>query len=138
LKKDKVMNNLNPDQQYFIEEFYEDFREGLMTRREFIKRVAYITGSMAATAATMGMIGCSTDEIPDPTEQMPTPEPPTAESQLAAETPVLEGESVLIFVEGAESPFSVPEGDPAVLTETVTFTSQGDEISAYSAQPVSI
>jgi hypothetical protein len=45
------MNELNPDQKYFIEEFYEDFREGLMSRREFVKRLADITGSMAATAA---------------------------------------------------------------------------------------
>jgi len=125
------MKELNPDQKYFIEEFYEDFREGLMSRREFIKRVAYITGSMAATAATMGMIGCSADEIPNPTEPMPTPESPTAESQ--SETAE---ESALIPVPGAQSPFSVPEGDPAVSTQTVTFTSQGDEISAYLAQPV--
>lgn len=130
------MKALNPDQKYFIEEFYEDFREGLMTRREFIKRVAYITGSMAATAATMGLIGCSPDEIPDPTEPMPTPESPTAESQPAAEEAPAEEEAALVPVPGAQSPFSVPEGDPAVSAETVTFTSQGDDINAYLAQPV--
>jgi carboxymethylenebutenolidase len=136
LKKDKVMKELNPDQKYFIEEFYEDFREGLMTRREFIKRVAYITGSMAATAATMGLIGCSPEEIPDPTEPMPTPEPPMAESDTAVEEAPAVEEPVLVPVPGAQSPFSVPEGDPAVLAETVTFASQGDDINGYLAQPV--
>jgi carboxymethylenebutenolidase len=137
------MKQLNPDQKYFIEEFYEDFREGLMSRREFIKRVAYITGSMAATAATMGMIGCSSDEIPDPTEPMPTPVPPTAESEPAAEetpageAPAEEAEAPeLVPVPGAQSPFSVPEGDPAVSAETVTFTSEGEDVNAYFARPV--
>jgi carboxymethylenebutenolidase len=132
------MNKLNPDQKYFIEEFYEDFREGVMSRREFVKRVAYITGSMAATAATMGLIGCSPEEIPDPTAPMPTPEPPSAESSPGVEqAPILEeAKAELVPVPNAKSPFSVPEGDPAVLAETVAFASQGDDIMAYLAQPI--
>ncbi len=132
------MKALNPDQTYFIEEFYEDFREGLMSRREFVKRVAYITGSMAATAVTMGLIGCSPEEIPDPTAPMPTPEPTTAETDPTAEPAPAEEEAgtELVPVPNAKSPLSVPEGDPAVSAETVTFTSQGDDIMAYLAQPV--
>jgi carboxymethylenebutenolidase len=131
------MKELNPDQKYFIEEFYEDFREGLMFRREFIKRVAYITGSMAATAATMGLLGCSPEEIPDPTEPMPTPELPTAVPE-GGETPADEAPTegaALVPVPNAQSPFSVPEGDPAVSAETVTFTSQEADINAYLVQP---
>jgi carboxymethylenebutenolidase len=134
-KKDKVMKELNPDQNYFIEEFYEDFREGFMSRREFIKRVAYITGSMAATAATMGLIGCSPEEIPDPTAPMPTPTPPMPQAEGQTEPAAPESEAELVPVPGAQSPFSVPEGDPAVSAETVTFASQGDNITAYLAQP---
>jgi len=38
-------------------------------------------------------------------------------------------------VPGAQSPFSVPEGDPAVDSSRVAFPSQGDEIMAYLARP---
>ena len=44
------LENLNPDQKYFVEEFYDDYREGTLSRRTFIRRLAFITGSMAATA----------------------------------------------------------------------------------------
>jgi carboxymethylenebutenolidase len=38
-------------------------------------------------------------------------------------------------VPDAQSPLSVPEGDPAVQTSEVTFPSQGDEIMGYLARP---
>jgi len=53
------MKELNTFQKYFVEEFYDDYREGLLGRREFIRRVAYITGSMAAAASTMSLLGCT-------------------------------------------------------------------------------
>jgi carboxymethylenebutenolidase len=124
------MNKLNADQQYFVEEFYEDYREGLLTRRQFIKRLAFITGSMAATIATMGMVGCTAEELPGTTEPMPTPQPPTAEP-IAPETTAL----ALSPVPGAQSPLSVSEGDPDVVTGNVTFASESDEITAYLARP---
>lgn len=128
------MKKLNPDQQYFVEEFYEDYREGELSRREFIRRLAFITGSMAATIATMGLVGCSPDELPDVAEPMPTPQPPTTAAATAVPaTPVLAIE--LIPVPNAQSPFSVPEGDPSVQANDVTFTSEGAAITAYLARP---
>lgn len=115
------MNKLNPDQKYFVEEFYEDYREGLLTRRQFVRRVAFITGSMAATVITMGALGCTADELPSPTAEMPI-----------AQTPVAN----LSPVPDAQSPFSVPAGDPSVKAADVGINSQGDEISVYLAQPV--
>jgi carboxymethylenebutenolidase len=132
------MNELNPDQQYFVDEFYEDYREGLLTRREFVKKLAYIVGSMAATVTIMGTLGCSPEEIPAATEPMPTPEPTNAdasESEAAADETAAPTTSELIPVPGAQSPFSVPEGDPELQTGPVSFNSQGDEISAYLARP---
>jgi carboxymethylenebutenolidase len=124
------MKQLNADQQYFVEEFYEDYREGLLTRRQFIKRLAFITGSMAATIATMGLVGCTAEELPEATEPMPMPQPPTAEPTIGA-TAAPE----LIPVPGAQSPFSVPEGDPDLVTADVTFISEGDDVTAYLARP---
>ncbi len=131
------MKELNTFQKYFVEEFYDDYREGLLSRREFIRRVAYITGSMAAAASTMSLLGCTPMELPAPTEVMPSLEATPATTEVAAagegaETPAAQLEPV----PGAQSPLSVPEGDPAVMSSGVAFTSQGDEIMAYLARPV--
>lgn len=114
------MNELNPNQKYFVEEFYEDYREGLLTRRQFVRRVAFITGSMAATVFTLGALGCSTDELPSPTAPMPTAEAPPAG---------------LTAVPNAQSPLSAPVGDPSVQASDILVASQGDQISAYLALP---
>ena len=132
------MKELNPDQKYFVEEFYDDYRQGLMSRREFIKRLAFVTGSMAATVATMGLIGCSAEELPDPTEPMPAPVVPTTqagETVVGSDAAANPTTAALIPVPGAQSPLSDPEGDPSVWTETVTFPSEGDTINAYLARP---
>jgi carboxymethylenebutenolidase len=112
------LKELNTFQRYFVEEFYDDYVEGLITRRQFIRRVAFITGSIAATIATMSILGCSESELPTPTAPMPTP---TARP--------------LAPVPGAQSPHSVPEGDPAVITSEVAFAGQGAQIRAYQARP---
>ena len=123
-------------QKYFVEEFYDDYRDGLISRRAFIRRVAYITGGMATAVATMGLLGCTPSELPAPTEPIPSPaptaEPPTEIIEAAATS--LDTEN-LQPVPGAQSPLSVPEGDPAVVSSQVMFTSQGDEIMAYLARP---
>ena len=158
------MKKMDTFQKYLVEEFYDDYREGLISRRQFIRRLAYITGSMAATVSTMSLLGCSASELPDPTEPIPPPDPtatlpapdptattpptdPTATTpptdtpapepteEAAASEPTEEAVAQLEPVPGAQSPFSVPEGDPAIISGPVTFTSQGDEITAYQARP---
>ncbi|NJN97715.1 MAG: dienelactone hydrolase family protein, partial [Anaerolineales bacterium] len=60
------MKKLNTFQKYFVEEFYDDYREGLISRRSFIRRLVFITGSMAAAAATMSALGCAPAASADP------------------------------------------------------------------------
>jgi carboxymethylenebutenolidase len=48
------MFGLNETQTYFIEEHVEDFRDGLITRRELVRRVTLIAGS--ATLASTGLV----------------------------------------------------------------------------------
>ncbi len=131
------MKDLNPDQKYFIDEFYEDYRAGLLTRRAFIKKLAFIAGSMPATIGIMGMIGCSPEEIPDATEPMPAPElSGTEPSELTSEPTAAPLSAGLTPVPGAQSPFSGPAGDPTLETSIVMLTSQGDEISGYLARQI--
>lgn len=114
-------------EKYLVEEFYDDYREGLISRRTFIRRVAFITGSMAAASTVMLAVGCAPIEVPAATDPMPEAETPT---------PAAEAEGATGAVPGAQSPLSVPEGDPDLTTGDVTFANQDDEITAYMARPV--
>jgi carboxymethylenebutenolidase len=130
------MPELNRNQEYLIKEFYEDYRAGRLSRRSFIRRIAFIMGGMGAAIATMSALGCTPDELPAEDEPLPAPEPTQATPQArptSGVTPAATPE--LVPVPGAQSPLSVPEGDPAVEAREVTFTSQGDEIMAYLARP---
>lgn len=124
------MDKLGTFEKYLIEEFYDDYREGSISRRTFIRRVAFITGSMGATLAALTAVGCSPAELPSPTEAMPQPETPTAAvaaggTATATSAPTTE----------PRSPLTVGEDDPAVSASWVRFPSQGAEIAAYLAQP---
>ncbi|MEZ4861945.1 MAG: dienelactone hydrolase family protein [Caldilineaceae bacterium] len=109
---------------YLIEEFYDDYREGEISRRTFIRRVAFITGSMAATIAAMSAAGCKPIELPAATEPMPT-DTPAAEQPRPTSVPPSD----------PQSPLSVPADDPDVQGSNVTFDNGGDEIMAYLARP---
>jgi carboxymethylenebutenolidase len=128
LKGEITMKPLGKFEKYLIEEFYDDYREGLLSRRSFIRRVAFITGSMASAAAAMIAVGCQPIEVPAADAPMPEAETPEATEEPAEE-------AVAGAVPGAKSPLSVPEGDPDVATEMVTFDNQGSEIGGYLAQP---
>ena len=119
-------------QKYLIEEFYDDYREGSISRRTFIRRVAFITGSMAAAGTAMLAVGCQPIEVPAATD--PIPEPDTTTPEAAEESAAAAAESGA--VPGAQSPLSVPEGDPDLETGDVTITSGSDEIMGYLARPV--
>lgn len=108
---------------YLIEEFYDDYREGEITRRTFIRRVAFLTGSMAATVAAMSAVGCQPIELPATTEAMPT------------EAPAEEPRPTSIPPSEPQSPLSVPADDPDVQGEMITFPSGEEEIMGYLAMP---
>lgn len=109
---------------YLIEEFYDDYREGEISRRTFIRRVAFITGSMAATIAAMSAVGCQPIELPAATEPMPT-DAPAGETIPPTSVPPSE----------PQSPLSVAEDDPDVQAEEITFASGDAEIMGYLASP---
>jgi carboxymethylenebutenolidase len=47
------MSDLNETQRYFVEEHVEDFRDGLITRRELVRRVTLIAGGAAAASTIL-------------------------------------------------------------------------------------
>jgi carboxymethylenebutenolidase len=123
------VTQLGKYEKYLIEEFFDDYRAGALSRPTFTRRVAFITGSMAATAAAMLLVGCTPSEVPRSTDPMPTPEssPPSASGTAGANTAGA--------VPGAKSPLSVPEGTPGITTARVQFPSGGTSVNAYQARP---
>jgi carboxymethylenebutenolidase len=57
-------------ERYIVEEHIEDFNDGLINRRELLRRVTLITGSATATVALLSAMGCSTTQ---PSGATPTP-----------------------------------------------------------------
>jgi carboxymethylenebutenolidase len=121
------MTQLGKFEKYLIEEFFDDYRAGALSQRTFTRRVAFITGSMAAAAAAMLLVGCTPEEVPRSSDPMPTPSTPVSSAGSGTATPGP--------VPGARSPLSVPEGAPGLATDTVHFPSGGAEISGYLARP---
>ncbi|WP_284752711.1 dienelactone hydrolase family protein [Arthrobacter sp. efr-133-R2A-120] len=123
------MTQLGKFEKYLVEEFFDDYRAGDMSHGTFIRRVAFITGSMAAASSTMLQLGCAPHEVPRSTDPMPSPMASSArlagEATTAAAGPV----------PGAKSPLSVPEGVSGLVTATVRFPAGGTGISAYLARP---
>ncbi|RIL11550.1 dienelactone hydrolase family protein [bacterium] len=124
------MDQLGTFEKYLVEEFYDDYREGLINRRTFIRRVAFITGSIGATITALTAVGCAPSELPSPTEPMPSAVPPTTAPTAAPTTQATSAPTT-----EARSPLSVAADDPAVRGETVTFPSGDVEVSAYLARP---
>ncbi|GAA4031847.1 YghX family hydrolase [Arthrobacter methylotrophus] len=116
------MIQLGKFETYLVEEFFDDYRAGDISQRTFIRRVAFITGSMAAASSTMLQLGCTPDEIPRGTDPMPRPETTGVLASAQA-------------VPGARSPLSVPEDAPGLVTATIQFPAGETEISAYLARP---
>ncbi|CAN7383911.1 dienelactone hydrolase family protein [Arthrobacter sp. LjRoot78] len=124
-----MTQQLGKFEKYLIEEFFDDYRAGAMSRHTFMRRVAFITGSMAAAAAAMALVGCTPQELPRSTDPMPTPTPSAASNGTGTST------ASAGAVPGAKSPLSVPEGAPGLVTATVQFPAGGTDISAYLARP---
>jgi carboxymethylenebutenolidase len=121
-----VVTQLGKFEKYLIEEFFDDYRAGAMSQHTFTRRVAFITGSMAAASAAMLLVGCTPQEVPRSTDPMPTPTPTSGSASGTASGGA---------VPGAKSPLSVPEGAAGITTSTAKFPSGGTEISGYLARP---
>jgi carboxymethylenebutenolidase len=105
------MRRLEPFETYLIHEFVEDYQDGLMSRRDMIRRVLFITGGIAATATVLTQLGVT----------------PMTRAAYAQETSPVSS--------GPRSPLSVPADDPRVVGADISFEGNGTTILAYTAMP---
>ncbi|MFN8590723.1 MAG: dienelactone hydrolase family protein [Thermomicrobiales bacterium] len=109
-----MVRELSQFENYLVHEFVDDYVDGIMSRRDMVRRVLHITGGVAATATILTSLG-----VPVASAQEATPPP--------APTPT-----------GPRSSVSVAENDPRVTAADITFQGlDGAEIRAYQAMPSS-
>ncbi|HEY7269265.1 MAG TPA: hypothetical protein VH951_05525, partial [Dehalococcoidia bacterium] len=53
-----TLDSLSVYQRYFVEEFAEDYKESHLSRREMLRKVLYVTGSVPLTASVLLALGC--------------------------------------------------------------------------------
>jgi carboxymethylenebutenolidase len=109
------MKELNQFETYLVHEFVEDYEDGIMTRRDMVRRVIHITGGVAAAATILTQLGVkpalAQDGTPEARPPMPTPT-------------------------GPRSVESVAEDDSRITGQDITYPGpDGAEIMAYLAMP---
>jgi carboxymethylenebutenolidase len=66
-------------ERYVLEEHVEDFNDGIISRRELLRRVTLVTGSLAATLAFLEVMGCGSTPSNPPAQPISrgssTPQP---------------------------------------------------------------
>ena len=150
-------NNRDLDymQRYLVEEMVEDYRENRISRRELLRRVLLITGSVPLAATTLA--ACAGGQAPagQPTSApagSPSParaaaspagspvakaSPATAGSPAAKASPgtAAVGSPAAPSPSPATNPVTVSPTDPAIEVAAVEFPGQAGTIKGYRAQP---
>jgi carboxymethylenebutenolidase len=111
-----MRDQLSHHERYLVEEFAGDYLDRRLNRRDLLRKVLYLTGSIPLTATTLFSLGCSDDSDPgsagavDTATAEPTPVP----------SPVGPGVSAT---------------DPAIEALEISFTGPASQISGYLARP---
>lgn len=108
------MGELNETQTYFVNEHIEDYRDGLITRRELVRRVTLIAGG--ATAAATILAACDLTQRPAATTT-----PSSAATAAATSAPSASAGLV------ASGPYATPPAAPT--TDGVTVKSDDPRIT---------
>ncbi len=99
-------------EQYIVEEWAEDYREGYLNRREFLRRTVLLAGGTALAVPVLEHLGvmASAQEI----------------AEAASGRPVSVAQA---------SGVTVPPTDPALAAQMVTFARGPETVMAYRVQP---
>ena len=137
---------MNYLQEYLVDEFVTEYKTGLMSRRDMMRRVLYITGGVASAATLLSAMGCG-PSAPTPTvapaaKSTEPPRPAVAAATSPSPAVVLASPSPAASPSpsaspvAALSPLSVPANDPSIEGTDITFPGDGGAtIMAYEAKP---
>jgi len=115
-------------ERYVVEEHIEDFDDGLISRRELIRRVTLITGSATASVALLSAMGCSAE----PSGSAPPPAPTTRSTSSAQDFATPPAQPVADGV-------TVKENDPRITVATLSVKgADGAQLISYHARPTGV
>jgi carboxymethylenebutenolidase len=123
---------MNLFQRYLADEFAEDYEEGRISRRDALKLIASVTGSLVAANSILAACAPPPEETatsaPSPTNVPATEPPATGEASPTAESVA------------TEAPASAPHGtvmpdDPAIIASEVQFPAPDTTLMGYLARP---
>jgi carboxymethylenebutenolidase len=124
------MDRLNDTQRYFVEEHIEDFRDGLIGRRELIRRVAIVVGS--AAAATTLLAACDLSPRSTATSSPTTPAGTASARQGLVARPFATPPPA-----ATTDGITVKENDPRITVSKPEIKgTDGGSLMAYVAKPI--
>ncbi len=112
---------------YLIEEFVEEYQEGRLSRRDALKKIGGILGSVAMANSLLA--ACAPPATPTPTTApttAPTAAPTRAPTATAAPTAQATATSASV---------NVSADDPAIEAKAIQFPGQGATLIGYLAKP---
>jgi carboxymethylenebutenolidase len=118
---------LNETQRYFIDEHIEDYMDGLISRRELLRRVTLISGSAVLAGSIVAACGTPAPTAASPTATVAASAAPTAFVPQAFATPP---------PSPAPAGVTVPENDPRITVSKPEIKgTDGALLMAYMAKP---
>lgn len=112
-------------ERYVIEEHVEDFDDGLIDRRELLRRVTLITGSLVGTLAVLELLGCGQE----PRGSAPSPQGRATSTPQAFATPP---------AQPVPDGVTVAENDRRIRIEQLAVKgTDGAALLSYAARPAS-
>jgi carboxymethylenebutenolidase len=127
---------MNLFQRYLADEFAEDYEEGRLSRRDALKLIASVTGSLIAANSILAACAPPPESIEmsetSPTDA-PTSEPPPASNSPAAESAPTESASPVPSSAAAHG--TVMPDDPAIIAGEIQFPAGDTNIMGYLSRP---
>ena len=124
---------MNLFQRYLASEFAEDYEEGRLSRREALKLIASVTGSLIAANSILASCAPPPESTatgePGPTDSPPTAQPPASPT----DAPTAESAATEAPAPGAYG--TVMPEDPAVIASEVQIPAPDTNILGYLARP---
>jgi carboxymethylenebutenolidase len=121
---------MNIFQRYLAEEFAEDYQEGRLSRREALKLIASVTGSLIAANSILASCAPppeATETLAIPPTEPPATQPPTSDTPTA--------ESAATEAPAPAAYGTVMPDDPAVIASEVQIPAADMNIIGYLARP---
>ncbi|HEV2012111.1 MAG TPA: dienelactone hydrolase family protein [Candidatus Limnocylindria bacterium] len=125
-------------QRYVIEEHFEDYTEGRISRRELLKRVSYITGGAAASLVALTALGCNVDQPRALGSGTAAPTAPAASATVKPASPQPNVAYATPPTTATTNPMTVKPDDPRLRqANAVTIPSAGGTATliGYEAYP---